>query len=359
MNKRSIVAAKRIIEKAEMMRTEPILSIAILNWNGHSLLEKFIPSVMRYSLSETTEIVVIDNGSTDDSCLFIETHYPEIKLIKLDKNYGFAEGYNRGIEEIKTPFICLLNSDVAVTEGWTEAPLKLFLEDETIAAIQPKIRSYHHPELFEYAGAAGGFIDAFGYPYCRGRLFDTVEEDKGQYDTELDLFWATGAAMFVRRESYLQAGGLDVLFFAHMEEIDLSWRLLRMGYRIVYTPKSVVFHVGGASLESGSAQKVYLNFRNNLLMLYKNLPPKRFRAIFAIRLFLDPISALVYLIKGKPQLFLAVLRAHRDFFRRRKLYPKRGKRQIPFVHSPSLGSFSIVWHYFIRNQKHFSQLPLL
>ncbi|MBB6275973.1 glycosyltransferase family 2 protein [Porphyromonas circumdentaria] len=333
---------------------KPSLAIAILNWNGRHLLEQFLPSVVRYSEGEDTEVVVIDNGSEDDSCLFLERNYPQVRLVRLDKNYGFAEGYNRGIQEINTPYLCLLNNDVAVTEGWTEEPLSL-LKMDNVAAVQPKIKSYDNPTLFEYAGAAGGFLDFLGYPFCRGRIFDTVEPDTLQYETVTPIFWASGAALFVRRSDYIEAGGLDPYFFAHMEEIDLAWRLRRMGKEILYTPMSTIYHQGGSSLQQGSPQKVYLNFRNNLLMLYKNLPRRSFRKILFFRILLDFVASLQYLLQGKSNQSKAIFRAYRDFRKMRKRYIPATLSPL-FPSTPSLASFSIVWQYFALGKKRYTQL---
>ncbi|KGN97508.1 glycosyl transferase family 2 [Porphyromonas gingivicanis] len=339
------------------MNASPLLSIAILNWNGQALLERFLPSVVRYSHHRDVEVVVIDNGSTDTSCSFITSSYPQIRLIRLEKNYGFAEGYNKGIQEITTPYLCLLNNDVEVSEGWTEAPLSLLKENCHIAAVQPKIKSYSQPSMFEYAGAAGGFLDRLGYPFCKGRILECVEEDNQQYDTESPIFWASGAALFIRRADFIAVGGLDRLFFAHMEEIDLAWRLQRMGKKIVYTPLSSIYHQGGASLQQGSPQKIYLNFRNNLLMLYKNLPKNSFQKVFWQRCFLDCTASMVYLLQAKPQLSKAIFKAYRDFAKMKKLYsPASPSALCPYT--PTLSSISIIWQYFIRGRKYFRELPL-
>lgn len=339
------------------MNSSPTLSIAILNWNGKHLLEQFLPSVVRHSSDAETEIVVIDNGSSDASCAFVEAHFPSVRLIRLERNYGFAEGYNRAVREIDAPYLCLLNNDVAVSEGWTRAPLALLQENPRIAAVQPKIRSYAAPALFEYAGAAGGFIDRLGYPFCRGRIFETLEEDNGQYDHSTPIFWASGAALFLRRGDYEAVGGLDPLFFAHMEEIDLAWRLQRMGKQILYTPHSTVFHQGGASLQQGTPQKVYLNFRNNLLMLYKNLPPRSFYPLFVQRMLLDGVAGAQYLLQGKAAQCKAIFRAYCHFARMRKQYTS-GRRSDLFPFAPTLPSFSVVYHYFIRGKKRYADLPI-
>lgn len=303
------------------------LAIVILNWNGKKWLEKFLPNVVEHS--QNAEFYVIDNGSTDDSNDFLQTNFPSVKIIKNDKNYGFAGGYNEGLKKIDAEIYCLLNSDVEVTENWTQPILELFSRDENIAAIQPKVLSYKQKTHFEFAGAAGGFIDNLGYPYCRGRAFDELEEDKGQYDDETEIFWASGCAMFIRSEDFWNQNGFDERFFAHQEEIDLCWRLINSGKKIYYTGKSTVYHVGGGTLSKQSPQKTYLNFRNNLSMMLKNLPfPKLLWLIF-IRLCLDGIAGIRFGLKdGFPHLW-AVARAHFGFYgqasetwKRRGIYQK-------------------------------------
>lgn len=303
------------------------LAIVILNWNGKKWLEKFLPNVVEHS--QNAEFYVIDNGSTDDSNDFLQTNFPSVKIIKNDKNYGFAGGYNEGLKKIDAEIYCLLNSDVEVTENWTQPILELFSRDENIAAIQPKVLSYNQKTHFEFAGAAGGFIDNLGYPYCRGRAFDELEEDKGQYDDETEIFWASGCAMFIRSKDFWNQNGFDERFFAHQEEIDLCWRLINSGKKIYYTGKSTVYHVGGGTLSKQSPQKTYLNFRNNLSMMLKNLPfPKLLWLIF-IRLCLDGIAGIRFGLKdGFPHLW-AVARAHFGFYgqasetwKRRGIYQK-------------------------------------
>ena len=303
------------------------LAIVILNWNGKKWLEKFLPNVVEHS--QNAEVYVIDNGSTDDSNDFLQTNFPSVKIIKNDKNYGFAGGYNEGLKKIDAEIYCLLNSDVEVTENWTQPILELFSSDENITAIQPKVLSYNQKTHFEFAGAAGGFIDNLGYPYCRGRVFDKLEVDKGQYDDETEIFWASGCAMFIRSEDFWNQNGFDERFFAHQEEIDLCWRLINSGKKIYYTGKSTVYHVGGGTLSKQSPQKTYLNFRNNLSMMLKNLPfPKLLWLIF-IRLCLDGIAGIRFGLKdGFPHLW-AVARAHFGFYgqasetwKRRGIYQK-------------------------------------
>ncbi|MDR2206349.1 MAG: glycosyltransferase family 2 protein [Flavobacteriaceae bacterium] len=304
-----------------------MLSIAILNWNGKSWLNEFLPSVLRFS--GNADVYVIDNASTDDSVDFLKQNFPEIKIIQIEKNRGFTGGYNEGLKKIDTEFYCLLNSDVEVTENWTKPVLELFRKDENIAAIQPKILSFREKEKFEFAGAAGGFIDQFGYPFCRGRIFENIETDRGQYDDETEIFWASGCALFVRAKDFWEQNGFDERFFAHQEEIDLCWRLKNSGKKIFYTYKSVVYHVGGGTLSKQNPQKTYLNFRNNLMMLQKNLPFPKLLWIIFLRLVLDGIAGIYFGIKdGFPHLW-AVVRAHFGFYAQiPKTMKLRQKHQI-------------------------------
>ncbi|MDM1554753.1 MULTISPECIES: glycosyltransferase family 2 protein [Chryseobacterium] len=288
------------------------LAVAILNWNGKNWLEKFLPSVIQFS--QNADIYIIDNLSTDDSIAFLNTHFPTVKIIKNNKNYGFAGGYNAGLKEITNAYYCLLNSDVEVTENWIEPVLDLFEKDSAISAVQPKVLSYNNKKFFEFAGAGGGLIDNLGYPYCRGRIFDDLEEDKGQYDDETEIFWASGCCFFIRSKDFWEQKGFDERFFAHQEEIDLCWRLINSGKKIFYTGKSKIYHVGGGTLNKQSPQKTYLNIRNNLSMMLKNLPfPKLIWLIF-FRLCLDGIAGIYFGLKhGFPHLW-AVVRAHFGFY---------------------------------------------
>lgn len=263
------------------------ISVVILNWNGRHFLERFLPSLMAFTPRDYAEVVVADNGSTDDSIVFLKKFFPEVRLILLDRNYGFTGGYNRALAQLESDYFVLLNSDVEVTQGWLVPLVDLMESDENIAAVMPKIRSYDRREYFEYAGACGGLIDIFGFPYCRGRILNRIERDKGQYDTSVEIFWASGAAMFVRAELYKRFGGLDESYFAHMEEIDLCWRFKNAGYKIMVEPASVVYHVGGGTLPNESPRKLYLNFRNNLSTLYKNLPGMRLFPIMFIRMCME------------------------------------------------------------------------
>ena len=325
-------------------------AIVILNWNGKELLQQFLPSVVAH----TTEaaVYVVDNASSDDSVAFLQENFPMVSVVQNPTNLGYAGGYNYALQHISADVYCLLNSDVRVTEGWLKPILPLF-DNPAVAMVQPKIRDAKNPAYFEYAGAAGGYIDKYGFPYCRGRVFDRVEEDKGQYDTEASIFWASGACLFVRRDAYLQVGGLDERFFAHMEQIDLCWRWLRSGYEVRYTPNSTIYHLGGATLSTSNARKVYLNFRNNLLMLYKNLPRKQAKRLLPKRMLLDGLSAGMYLVKGKSRFAWAIYKAHRDF---RKMKQHYTPPITPPVQPSSVYPHSIVWQYFFLGKRHFSDL---
>ena len=291
------------------------VAIVILNWNGKKYLKKFLPGVIEHSSQDDYEIVIADNASTDDSIIFLENNYPKIRIIKLDKNYGYAQGYNLALEQIESKYYILLNSDIEVTKNWIQPIIGLMDSDESIAACMPKIRSYKDKSNFEYAGAAGGFIDKYGYPFCRGRILDTLEEDTGQYDQNTEVFWATGACLFVRADSFHKAGGLDGDFFAHMEEIDLCWRLKNNGYKIMYSHESTVFHVGGGTLDTTNPFKLFLNYRNNLYLLYKNLHSSELIKTLFIRMILDGISAFVYLLQMQPKKFSVVFKAHISFYK--------------------------------------------
>lgn len=333
------------------------LAVVILNYNGASMLSRFLPSVLKYSPG--AEIVVADNASTDDSVAVLAAGFPAVRLIRLDRNYGFADGYNMALEQVDAEYCLLLNSDVEVTEGWL-APLLSFMESNPGAvACQPKILAYNNKTQFEYAGAAGGFIDRYGYPYCRGRLFDTVEEDNGQYNDVCRVFWATGAAMMVRSDAFRKAGGFDGRFFAHMEEIDLCWRMLARGGEIYVVPQSMVYHVGGATLKKSNPRKTFLNFRNNLLMLYKNLPVGELRGVMRVRALLDYVAALKFLLTGAWGDFKAVLRARREYKRMRGEYRSVREQNLAAVAVHVIkerSAFSLLWQYYLKGRKYFSQL---
>jgi GT2 family glycosyltransferase len=338
------------------MTRNPKVVVVILNWNGKNFLEKFLPSVIASTYPEL-EIIVADNASTDESIEFLQLNYPGVTIIQNDKNYGFAEGYNRVIGLLDFEYVILLNSDVEVSYDWIEPVIDLMESDSTIAVAQPKILSYSKRNYFEYAGAAGGYLDALGYPFCRGRIFDTIEEDLGQYDDTTEIFWASGAALFIKRKYWLEIDGFDPDFFAHMEEIDLCWRLKNLGYKIIFCPKSKVFHVGGGTLNAESPLKTYLNFRNNLVMLQKNLSLGSAFLIISIRFWLDLLSLIKYLFDGKPRNAMAITKAHFYFFAHIFKNIKKA-RKINNLKFNATGFYkgSIVWQYFISKKKIFSSL---
>ncbi len=297
------------------------LGVIILNWNGINLLKQFIPIASRYTISETSDLIVADNGSTDNSVEWLRIHHPEVKLIELPENYGFAEGYNRAIEACDYEYVVLLNSDVEVTEGWWQPMLQFMEENPGIGALQPKIMAFHNRNSFEYAGAAGGMLDNLGFPYCRGRILNKIEVDRGQYDdTPADIVWASGACLMTRRDIYLRVGGLDARFFAHMEEIDLCCRILNAGYRVCFIPDAKVYHVGGASLSQGNPKKTYLNFRNNLLLLHKNLPQRIGARKLFIRRLVDTLAFCAFCAKLDFKNAHSIIKAHNDFRQMRKHY---------------------------------------
>ena len=319
-------------------------------------MEQFLPSVSAYTRGEEKGVFVADNASTDDSVAFVRANYPEIQIIRLDRNYGFAEGYNRALSQIDAEYFCLLNSDVEVSPQWADTIVSYMDSHPEVAVCQPKLLSYTDKGCFEYAGAGGGFIDKYGYPFCRGRLFSTLEKDRNQYDTIQEIFWATGACMFVRSEIYQKTGGLDGDFFAHMEEIDFCWRVKNAGYHIVCCPETTVYHLGGATLPKSSSRKTYLNFRNNWLMLYKNLPSKRLFPVFAWRLLSDLIAALHFLTDTGWQDFHAVFKAHRDFIRMLPKTRQKRKQTNPGGNTGCMYRGHIVWDYYLRKIHTFSQL---
>ena len=328
------------------------VAIIILNWNGEKLLREFLPSVVKNTNADLGRVVVVDNHSTDGSWICLEQEFPDVERVLFEENFGFAGGYNRAIEMIEAEYVVLLNSDVEVAPGWLEPLVAVLDRDEKVAAVQPKILAYRDKNKFEYAGAAGGYIDYLGFPFCRGRVMDTTEQDYGQYDDEVDVFWATGASLCIRRDVYRVAGGLDEAFFAHMEEIDLCWRLKNGGYTLKVVPSSVVYHLGGGSLPMNHPRKLFLNYRNNLLMLHKNLCAKQRKKIFFARVLLDTMAGGLFLLKGQWSNTRSVIRAYKAFREMRKVYP------VP-ERSVSLSGIyprSIVLDYFLRGKKKFSDL---
>ena len=289
-------------------------AVVILNWNGKKMLERFLPSVTA-NTQGNAEVIIADNGSTDDSLPFLQEHYPQLRVIKLDKNYGFAGGYNRALEQVEADYFVLLNDDVEVTPNWIEPVIAQMQQHPDTAICQPKLLMYDQRDTFEYAGGAGGFIDKYGYPFCRGRMFTSLEKDNGQYDMPSEIFWASGAAMFVHADVWRQLGGLDDDFFAHMEEIDFCWRAKNAGYREQYCSQSVVYHVGGGTLPKSNPRKTLLNFRNNMALLYKNLPKGRLAWVMFCRINLDYVAAFKFLLERKPKEFSAVIEAHKAFYK--------------------------------------------
>ncbi len=333
---------------------KPHLAIVILNWNGRKYLEKFLPHVVKYSCKDG-EIIVADNASTDDSISFLENNFPKVRIIKMEKNHGYTGGYNIALKQIKADYFVLLNSDILVTEGWIKPIIELMESDSAIAACQPKILDYYKKDTFEYAGAAGGFIDYFGYPFCRGRIMNHLEKDMGQYDDIAEIFWATGACMFIRAESFHDIGGLDNDFFAHMEEIDLCWRLKRKGKKIFYCGKSTVYHVGGGTLPKNNPRKTFYNFRNNLCLLTKNLSLRKLLFVLLNRALLDGIASFAFLIKGNFGDCLAVYKAWFSFSGKFLSMRKNGK-QLPKTKVSGIYNGSIIFAKIILRKKTFRKL---
>ena len=334
------------------------VAVVILNWNGEAMLRRFLPTVVRYSCDEA-EIWVADNASDDASVQLLREHFPPVRLIQLDKNYGFAEGYNRALAQIEAEYYVLLNSDVEVTHHWLTPLVEYMDAYPDVAACQPKLLSEANRDYFEYAGASGGFIDRYGYPFCRGRIFNTVEEDNGQYDYIIDILWATGACMLIRSADYREVHGLDGRFFAHNEEIDLCWRLRQRGRRIVCIPESEVYHVGGGTLPKSNPMKTFLNFRNNLTMLYKNLPDGELKGVMRVRRVLDYVAALKMLVADRSWAdFKAVIKARRAFYRWRHNFDD-DRREIGRTRTAGPSErvgYSILWQYYVKGRKTFSRL---
>lgn len=334
-------------------------AIVILNWNGIEFLKKFLGYVVQHTNLPDTKIIIADNNSTDGSVDWVEDQFANIEIIRLDRNYGFAGGYKIALQQIEAQYFVLLNSDIEVTEGWLDPIIRYMDQNQEVAACQPKILSYNNKDSFEYAGAAGGFIDRYGYPFCRGRIMDFVETDTGQYDDYCDIFWASGACMIVRSEAYLKCSGLDEDFFAHMEEIDLCWRFHNAGYRVSFIPDSVVYHVGGGTLPYNSLKKIYLNFRNSLYLLYKNLPSGKLRSTMFIRKTMDGLSAMVFLFTGRFRSFAAVFNAHMDFYKEIPALKVKRKGNLNTLSPGSkelILNKSIVFEFYVRKKKTYKQL---
>jgi GT2 family glycosyltransferase len=334
-------------------------AIIILNWNGVAFLKKFLGSVISYSIDKETVVCVADNGSTDNSVEWVAEKFNEVKLIKLDKNYGFAGGYNLAANQVDAQYFVFLNSDIEVTENWLHPLVSFMDKNPDVASCQPKILSYSQKDHFEHAGAAGCFIDKYGYPFCRGRIINKVEKDTGQYDSQISVFWSSGACMIVRSEAWKKCGGFDADFFAHMEEIDLCWRFHKAGYRVCYLPDSVIYHVGGGTLPYSSPLKTYLNFRNSLFLLYKNLPDNKLKNVLFIRKILDGLAALYFLLQGSFRSAWAVWKAHRDYYKAiNELREKRNiVKKIGMNHTqePVLNK-SIVFEFYVKGNKTYNSL---
>lgn len=329
------------------------IAVVILNWNGVRLLEQFLPSIVNFSHKQAT-IYVADNASTDHSIDYVKTHFPSVNIIQNSENGGYAKGYNDALAKILADVYCLINSDVEVTENWLSPIIKCFKNHKNTAIIQPKILDFNQKTRFEYAGAAGGYIDALAYPYCRGRVFHEIESDHNQYSNEAEIFWASGACLFIRAETYKEVGGLDEDYFAHQEEIDLCWRVKNLGYTINYIGDSVVYHVGGATLNSVNPRKTYLNFRNSLFSIVKNIPTRNLFFILILRLILDGFAGLQFIFTLKPKHMLAIIKAHLSFYvNLPKLIKKRKQvKQIGNYHQHK----SIIWQYYVLGRKKFSEL---
>ncbi|HAA17299.1 MAG TPA: dTDP-Rha--alpha-D-GlcNAc-pyrophosphate polyprenol alpha-3-L-rhamnosyltransferase [Cytophagales bacterium] len=329
------------------------VAVVILNYNGRSFLEQFLPGVLAHS--SDSEVIVADNQSTDDSVEWMKENHPQVRLIINPKNGGFAQGYNVALQQVKAEYYVLLNSDVEVTPGWVEPLLDCMESAPSLGACQPKIKAFHQKNSFEYAGAAGGYMDSLGYPFCRGRIFDHLEQDHGQYDDSRPIFWATGACMMIRSELYHQLGGLDEDFFAHMEEIDMCWRMQHMGYQLQYVPHSTVFHVGGGTLNATSPFKTYLNFRNNLWLITKNLPTTQFVWKFPLRLILDGLAGLKFLVEGKGNHTRMIVKAHFNAYASLgKMWGKR--KQFPPKTSPLVVKKWLFLQYFLMKKHTFSEI---
>ena len=330
-------------------------AIVILNWNTRNHLETFLPSLVKYSTFPDVSIVLADNASTDDSVAFVQNNYPQIQIIQLALNFGFAGGYNNALVQVEATYYVILNSDVEVTENWLNPLISLLDQNEEIAACMPKLLSYRQRNSFEYAGGAGGYIDKFGYPFCKGRIFDSIEEDRGQYDGIYEVFWATGACMFVKASVFHQLGGFDTFFFAHQEEIDLCWRMKNNGYKIFCNTQSVVYHLGGGTLPKTNPRKTYLNFRNNLILLYKNLPNSKRSYVLLLKLILDGVAGLKFLASGKFKDCLAIIKAHFSFYNYIINHKKTLVSNKMLLNT--MYNKSIVVEHFVRKINTYDQLP--
>jgi GT2 family glycosyltransferase len=327
------------------------IAVVILNWNGADLLRKFLPSVVQFS--PEAQIYVADNASTDDSVAVLQNEFPLVKIIRNDKNYGFANGYNHALKNIDADVFALVNSDVEVTQDWLSPIVQTFTDEPYTAIVQPKILDHKNKAYFEYAGAAGGFLDRYGYPFCRGRLFETLEKDEKQYDDDCAIFWASGACFFIKGKVFHELGGFDGDFFAHQEEIDLCWRAFNLDHKARYVAKSVVYHVGGATLKQGNPRKTYLNFRNSLFMLLKNLPSGKLLPVILWRLVLDGIAGIQFILQGKLTHCMAIVNAHFSFYGSlSKVYKKRSRKQLPKYYKVN----SIVYKFFVQKRRKFTEL---
>lgn len=332
------------------------VAVVILNWNNRYFLEKFLPSVYNSNYTNV-EFILGDNASTDDSVDFVKDYYPQIRIISNAKNYGFAGGYNEVLQHVEADYFILLNSDVEVSENWIE-PVIAMMERENYAAAQPKILSYHQKQYFEHAGAAGGYLDKYGYPFCRGRIMQVTETDRGQYDDEREIFWATGAALFIKSSVWKDLGGFDADFFAHMEEIDLCWRLKKSGYRVGYCPQSIVYHVGGGTLNASNPKKTYLNFRNNLVMLQKNLAASQLFWIIFARFWLDLLALINFVFQGKFKDAWAISKAHQYFFLNFFKNAAKRKKYSTKFNDKGVYKKSIIWNFYVNKIQKFSNLPV-
>ena len=335
------------------------VSVIILNWNGEALLKEFLPSVIAHTPEMLVDIIVADNGSTDNSVEILKKEFPAVRLILFDRNYGFAEGYNHAISQVESTYTVIINNDVEVTANWLDAPLHALEADNNLAGVQPKILNQKNKKKFEYAGAAGGWIDKYGYPFCRGRVLHVIEEDCGQYDNPVNIFWASGACFFIRTEIFKKEGGFDARFFAHQEEIDLCWRLRARGYRLEYIPQSVVYHAGGGTLKVESPQKTFLNFRNNLLMVYKNISAERLLPVMRLRFLLDYLAMAKLLLTGHPRNAIAIIQARKAFKQLQKEYaPIRAANLSQTVVSsiPEIFQHNLIFNFYFKGKKRFTDM---